>query len=432
MTKQRLPVVTVITVSYNAAAVIEPTIQSVLGQDYPFLEYIIIDGGSTDGTVDIIRKYAARLHYWVSESDSGLYEAMNKGILKSTGEWVNFMNCGDFFYRRDVLSNVFQDQQGEYEGVDVLYGDAAKIDAEGNTSVILAGTDAGRLAEGPIYRHGASFVRRKAQIEHLFDLSKLSTLGFALDYHCIHMLWKEGKTFQKIDRIVLLYQEDGISNNWYKSLYYNYKIVTDGKWKLVSAARFAVRVSKKGVLSCSPVGSILRTIRAFFFYYVMNNMVAFIPWWRIRRAYYRLLGLRIGKNTIMNMSQYILSPQKICIGENTHINRGCLIDARGGCVVGDRVSISYRVSLITGGHDFNDKHFAGKYLPIRIGNYVWIGANATVLQGVEIGNGAVVAAGAVVTRDVPPFTIVAGVPAKPVGKRREELDYLCRWETPFV
>lgn len=94
--------ISVITVCYNAVDTLEKTIQSVLEQTYHNIEYIIIDGGSTDGTVEIIHRYVDYLAYWVSEPDRGIYDAMNKGIERATGEWVNFMNAGDYFYNYDT------------------------------------------------------------------------------------------------------------------------------------------------------------------------------------------------------------------------------------------------------------------------------------------------------------------------------------------
>lgn len=96
--------VSVVTVCYNAINVIEKTILSVLSQDYSDFEYIIIDGGSTDGTIDVIRKYEDRLVYWISEPDNGVYYAMNKGINAASGEWINFMNAGDEFVDSHTLS----------------------------------------------------------------------------------------------------------------------------------------------------------------------------------------------------------------------------------------------------------------------------------------------------------------------------------------
>ena len=95
--------ISVVTVCYNSVDSIEETMLSVLNQTYSDVEYIIIDGGSTDGTVDIIKKYADRLVYWVSEPDKGIYDAMNKGIAAATGDYINFMNSGDRFASTNVI-----------------------------------------------------------------------------------------------------------------------------------------------------------------------------------------------------------------------------------------------------------------------------------------------------------------------------------------
>lgn len=100
--------ISVVTVCYNAVREIEGTMLSVLNQTYPDVEYIVIDGGSTDGTVDIIKKYAPRLAYWVSEPDKGIFDAMNKGITHSSGEYLNFMNAGDKFHSPHVISDFFE------------------------------------------------------------------------------------------------------------------------------------------------------------------------------------------------------------------------------------------------------------------------------------------------------------------------------------
>lgn len=102
-----LPLITVITVVYNRAKYLEDTIKSVINQTYPNVEYIIVDGGSTDGTIDIIKKYEDYIDYWVSEPDKGIYDAMNKGVSISFGEWLNMLNSGDLYHDSMVIENIF-------------------------------------------------------------------------------------------------------------------------------------------------------------------------------------------------------------------------------------------------------------------------------------------------------------------------------------
>jgi acetyltransferase-like isoleucine patch superfamily enzyme len=106
------------------------------------------------------------------------------------------------------------------------------------------------------------------------------------------------------------------------------------------------------------------------------------------------------------------------------INQKCLIYTSGGLVIGNNVSISAEVALVTGSHDINHPEFPSDYRPIVIDDYAWIGTRAMILRGVTIGQGAVVMAGAVVTKDVAPFAVVGGVPAQPVAERNlRDLSY---------
>ena len=98
--------VSVITVVYNDVGHIRETIESFFSQTWEDKEYIVIDGGSTDGTIDIIKEYANRISYWISEPDKGMYDAMNKGILKANGDWINILNSGDLYSTSEVITDV--------------------------------------------------------------------------------------------------------------------------------------------------------------------------------------------------------------------------------------------------------------------------------------------------------------------------------------
>jgi glycosyltransferase involved in cell wall biosynthesis len=124
-----LPFVSIVTPSYNQARFLEATLHSVLGQDYPNMEYLVVDGASNDGSVDIIRRYADRLAWWVSEKDSGQPEAINKGFRQAHGEFVGWLNSDDIYLPGAVSAAIKVFQSHPEAGL--VYGDAQAIDADG-------------------------------------------------------------------------------------------------------------------------------------------------------------------------------------------------------------------------------------------------------------------------------------------------------------
>jgi glycosyltransferase involved in cell wall biosynthesis len=124
---KKIPKISIITVVYNAEKLLERTIRSVAAQTYPHIEYIIVDGKSQDGTLDVIRTHEPTISRWISEEDTGLYDAMNKGMKLATGDYLWFMNAGDEIFDPQTLEKVFSKKIH----ADVFYGEAAFVDDKG-------------------------------------------------------------------------------------------------------------------------------------------------------------------------------------------------------------------------------------------------------------------------------------------------------------
>lgn len=154
-----------------------------------------------------------------------------------------------------------------------------------------------------------------------------------------------------------------------------------------------------------------------------NMVINKIPIRAVRMGTYRLLGMRIGKNTEIDRRVELRNPRMIEVGDHSLIGWFVLLSGNGGLKIGNNVNISSYAKIETGSHSLTDSDFRAIFKETRIEDDVWICTAAMILGGVTIGRGAIVAAGAVVTKDVPPYTIVGGVPAKPIGERCKNLDY---------
>jgi glycosyltransferase involved in cell wall biosynthesis len=199
------PLITVITVVLNRRDDLETTIRSVLDQTYDNIEYVVIDGGSSDGTLEVIRKYSRDIDHWLSETDSGIYDAMNKGILYAHGMWINFMNAGDIFYDSTVIEDIVSTMQGN---ADVIYGDH-QIMYDKDSSKIWKAQVSDQLWKGMIFCHQSVFVRTDLMKQQPFSVSNKLTSDFDL----LYSLYRKGYTFLKCDRIIATVSADGLSGS---------------------------------------------------------------------------------------------------------------------------------------------------------------------------------------------------------------------------
>ncbi|VXB65967.1 acyltransferase [Maribacter litoralis] len=158
--------------------------------------------------------------------------------------------------------------------------------------------------------------------------------------------------------------------------------------------------------------------------YICNKVIAKIPSHRLRLWYYRtIMKHNIGQKSYILLNCSFDNSSRFTMGNNCVINAKCRMDARGTITIGENVSISEEVIILTADHDPYSPNFQGQNKPVTIEDYVWIGTRAMILPGVTLQKGCLVAAGAVVTKSVPPFEIWGGVPAKKIGERNQSLQY---------
>lgn len=202
--------ISIITVTYNAAAVLEQAVRSVIGQDYSNIEYIIIDGESTDDTLDIIKKYEDEIAFWVSESDHGIYDAMNKGLAYATGDYIYYLGADDCLLVPTSISQVASYLQ-EKPKVDVLCASVMMVDA-GNRMEKVYSSDFSEkdVMSGYNTPHQGMFVRREILQTCRFDTS----YHIAADYKNFLKFYLDSDiALQTTELIVAYYANDGISGD---------------------------------------------------------------------------------------------------------------------------------------------------------------------------------------------------------------------------
>lgn len=205
--KKNIPLVTIITVVYNGEKYLGQTIESVINQTYKNIEYIIIDGGSTDGTLEIIKKYEKDISYWVSEPDKGLYDAMNKGIGIAKGELIGMLNSDDWYELEaiEIMVEAYKNNPTK----SIFHADRYDIDDDGNKTVKKFHPSAFKFKYyGMTYNHPSMFITKEEYSKHLYniDLTSLSDYQFVLE-----AFLNNKYSLLYINKAIVNYRLDGVS-----------------------------------------------------------------------------------------------------------------------------------------------------------------------------------------------------------------------------
>jgi glycosyltransferase involved in cell wall biosynthesis len=206
-----IPLVTVVTVVYNGEKHLEEAIRSVIGQDYENLEYIIVDGGSTDGSLDIIRRYQDRIDFWVSGPDAGIYDAMNKGIALASGELIGLLNADDRYEQGAIkaVAGAFQEPRGENDVV--IVGKWNLLFEE--MDLVITASPSLRFWMGMPFSHQAMFIPKKVYEEFGgYD----TEYRFAADLDMAVRLFLRGIRFVFLDQVLVSFRTSGASGRFFR------------------------------------------------------------------------------------------------------------------------------------------------------------------------------------------------------------------------
>jgi glycosyltransferase involved in cell wall biosynthesis len=196
------PTFSIVTVVFNGEKVIEDTILSCLDQDYSLIEYILVDGASTDRTLTIIEKYKDQISNFVSEPDLGIYDAMNKGISLASGDWIIFMNAGDTFSNNSIISKIAAYIERETANLDVIYGDTL-YSFQGNL-LLIKPLPLEKINREMIACHQSIFVKTTLIKENKFNLK----YRLAADYELLYKLYYQKKTFRYVNLTISIFNQD--------------------------------------------------------------------------------------------------------------------------------------------------------------------------------------------------------------------------------
>lgn len=210
--------ISIITVVFNNVENIEKTINSVINQTYKNIEYIVIDGGSSDGTVDIIKKHTKNIDYWISEPDKGIYDAMNKGAKKATGDYLYFLNSGDYFCDKNILAKVSKDLDSK---LGLVNGSVIKLYEgwEYNYNPCFE-----NLKKGVALPHQGSFIK-KSIFDELSGYREQYKSAGDFDFFC--RFFKANYSYKLIEEYIAYMPSGGFSSNKRISQTEGYKLIRE-------------------------------------------------------------------------------------------------------------------------------------------------------------------------------------------------------------
>jgi len=426
--------ISVIVAVRNGEALLRKTLLSLRQQTCQDFEIILVDGGSTDGTLRVAAEFHDAIRVQISEPDDGIADAWNKGVRQASGEWIIFVNAGDLLHR-DHFRRAMEVLRDPAAKRVIVYCDVLKFDARNEPTIKIVGRAPSRsgIARGGFgFAHPGSLAPKSCFTEvGLFDTS----LRIAIDTDWLLRCFVAGIDFRKFQSCAYM-GEGGVSDRKFGKAMREYFACTN---------RLALTTPRRAALAATLLPAVRKCLHAYravartplrtlkhAAVSLGNSAAQLLPLFWLRRAYFKALGFKLSPNASIGMGFGFYRTGKVHIGENSVVNRDCLFDNRDEIVIGRNVSIARDVSIFTAGHDPESPFFEMTTAPVAIEDHAVVFAGATIMPGVRIGRGAIVYGGAVVTQDVAPLAIVGGVPARPLGSRSIDPDYRLNYPFPLA
>lgn len=237
------PLFSIITVSYNALESIEQTILSVINQNFDDYEYIIIDGGSTDGTVDIIKKYQSKISLWISEPDNGIYDAMNKAIKLSKGEWLIFMNSGDLFYNNLILNKIFFDSL-KLNNYDIIYGNTLTKNEKRNINIPISKINYSFFLYNTLC-HQSVFFNKSVFFKNGYYNLEYKIIS---DRDLLFKVFRSKGNFFHFDNIISVWDEEGFTKDNFKLLKKEEKVFINRNYNYLFKSYILIKFQVKYII----------------------------------------------------------------------------------------------------------------------------------------------------------------------------------------
>ena len=428
------PLFSIIIATYNAEKNITHTLDSVLDQNCLDFEVVLVDNKSSDETLRIAASYTALNILIVSESDTGIADAWNKGLHYSNGEWVIFLNAGDSIPKNHL--HKAQEAAKDCDGNSVLFCNVKVVDFENHLTRDIIGRKPSvrKIKRGSLgFAHPGSFTGREV-FEKIGNFN--TNFKIAIDSDFLMRHFKKGGNFVKFNSTAFmasggisdLHFKKGISEHFSAAVNNNFTSALEGKFFSYLLPPMRACLKKARNYSTHPMRFAKHLLIS-----LLNILGNVLLLYSLRRAYFYLLKFKLGCMSTIGLGFKFYSLGNISIGKNTVINRDCLFDNRAPIIVGKNVSISRNVQVYTGGHNINSKFFELTLSEVSIGDYAVIFSHSIILPGVKIGKGAVIYPGSVVTKDVHEFEIVGGNPASKIGVRNSSsLKYKLHYPYPMA